>query len=103
MPDFQIHIFDAVAKDQHVLRATEDEIEVEYVSESESDADSFYEGHSNKAKKKSSLENRELVIHLFGAMKDGQVVRVEVSGFQPFFYIGVPEEDVKKWKAKVEE
>jgi DNA polymerase elongation subunit (family B) len=103
MPDYRIHIFDAVAKDQHVLQATEDTIEVEYVSESDSDADSLYEGHSNKNKKESSLENRELVIHLFGALQDGTSVRVEVTGFQPFFYISVPENEPKRWKTKIEE
>jgi DNA polymerase elongation subunit (family B) len=103
MPDYQVHIFDAMTKDQHVLRATEDEIEVEYVSEVDSDADSFYEGNSRKKNNKSSLENREMVIHLFGANADGQSIRIEVTGFKPFFYINLPEENTKYWKTKVED
>ncbi len=104
MPEYKVHIFDSIAKDQHVLRSTDDEVEVEYVSEVESDADSYVEGYKSNKNKNSSLDNRELVIHLFGATKDGLSIRVEVTGFHPFFYIGFPlGEDSKRWKYKIEE
>ena len=86
----KVHIFDAISRDQRVIRATEDEIELEYVNLDESDSDDPY-----GRKKKRSVENtqgREMIIHLFGMTAEGESVRVDVTGFRPFFYVAVPPE-----------
>jgi DNA polymerase elongation subunit (family B) len=81
-----IHIFDAIARDQKVIRATEDTIEVEY-----SDADSDGSTSFRKSRKDKSVSaNREMVIHLFGTDPTGRSVRIEVNGFRPFFYVALP-------------
>jgi DNA polymerase elongation subunit (family B) len=85
----KVHIFDAISRDQRVIRATEDEIELEYINTNDSDSDDDWR------KKKQSLGNtqgREMVIHLFGMTAEGESVRVDVTGFRPFFYVAVPPE-----------
>ena len=89
MPVYTLHIFDAIARDQQVLRETEEGLEVEYVSGAESD-DSEYGSKRKTTSGGGSQGNRELVIHLFGSTATGDSVRVEVNGFRPFFYIEIP-------------
>jgi DNA polymerase elongation subunit (family B) len=78
-----IHIFDAIARDQKIVNATKDTIEVQYLSE-DSDDSGF------KKKRPEDKSNREMVIHLFGTKPSGESVRIEVNGFRPFFYIELP-------------
>jgi len=80
-----IHIFDAIARDQKVIRATEDTIEVEYSDAADSD-----DGKPFKKSKKSISANREMIIHLFGTDQQGASVRIEVNGFRPFFFVALP-------------
>ncbi|NBO09487.1 MAG: hypothetical protein EBV30_09130, partial [Actinobacteria bacterium] len=75
-----IHIFDAIARDQKVIRATEDTMEVEYFDE-----DDMHRG--------SNTSNREMIIHLFGTYANGDPVRVEVTGFRPFLFVALPESE----------
>jgi DNA polymerase elongation subunit (family B) len=84
-----LHIFDAIARDQRVLRATEEEVEVEYVSEADSD-DEDAPRNKVKATAGGGGDNRQMIINLFGSTADGRAVRVEVNGFQPFFYVRLP-------------
>ena len=72
-----IHIFDAIARDQKVIRATEDELQVEYISDAEDEP------------RKVDKTNREMVIHLFGTTPTGRSARIEVNGFHPFFYVAL--------------
>lgn len=78
-----IHIFDAIARDQKIVNATKDTIEVQYLSE-DSDDSGF------KKKRPEDKANREMVIHLFGTKASGESVRIEVNGFHPFFYVELP-------------
>ena len=75
-----IHIFDAIARDQKVIRATEDTLEVEYFDED----DMHRSGNTS---------NREMIIHLFGTYANGDPVRVEVTGFRPFLFVALPESE----------
>jgi DNA polymerase elongation subunit (family B) len=75
-----IHIFDAIARDQKVIRATEDTMEVEYFDED----DMHRSGNTS---------NREMIIHLFGTYANGDPVRVEVTGFRPFLFVALPESE----------
>jgi DNA polymerase elongation subunit (family B) len=84
----QLHIFDAISRDRKVSKVAEDAWEVEYMSAYESDDSSGW-----KKKKQSygkQMEDREMVIHLFGMNAEGESVRVDVSGFRPYFYVGLP-------------
>ncbi len=96
--DTTIHIFDAIARDQKVLSSNGEEMEVEFDEMDNSD-DEYV---SQKRKSHSGLQNKEMIINLFGATKEGTPVRVEVTGFQPFFYVEIPNEE-SKWKVKIEE
>ena len=108
MTELIIHCIESIARDQRILRATEDELEVEYISEAESDGDSEYEdrGRYSKKKTKKALDNRELVIHLIGSTADGKTARIEVTNFRPFFFVSLPRNlnatEEQKYKLKVE-
>lgn len=82
MASVTAHIFDAIARDQVVLKETEDTLECGYESFDPED-DAPKRGNAGK-------RQREMVIHLFGCDKDGDVVKVNVTGFRPFFYVEIP-------------
>ncbi len=76
-----VHIMDAHSEDRYVIQET----------------DSY--DSSTKGKK-------EYVIELFGATADGVPVRLDITGFQPFLFVGLPSDcrtstDEQKWKAKI--
>ena len=61
-----IHIFDAIARDQKVIRATEDTMEVEY----------FDEEDMHRSSGGSNTSNREMIIHLFGTYANGDPMAI---------------------------
>lgn len=81
------HLFDAIAQDQVVISEDEDTKECYYTS---GDDDGSDESIVGKKKKKSTANSNtsEYVIHLFGCNTEGKTIRLEVTGFEPFFYIG---------------
>ena len=86
-----IHVFDSISRDQKVIRETEDEKEVEYMSAYESD-DSEYHGSKKKFKNGGfERKNMSMVIHLFGMNAKGEAVRIDVTGFRPYFYVALPD------------
>jgi DNA polymerase elongation subunit (family B) len=88
-----VHIFDAVARDQRVLRATDTELEVEYITESDCESDDEFRSRRRRGGRGGGgggLANREYVIHLFGTTAEGSSVRLEVTGFKPFFFLELP-------------
>ena len=104
---YKVHVFDAIARDQKVIRATEDEMEVEYLSATES-VDSTSYGNKYKNKKNINDASRtELIIHLFGMTAAGESVRIEVTGFRPFFYVALPQcatpTEVSRMKTKLQD
>ena len=87
-----IHIFDAHAQDQVI--ENEDELTKE-ISLVEMDSDASDDEFSSKKKFKKPVyrsfrERQSMVIHLFGCTPEGQPVRLEVNGFQPFFFLRLP-------------
>jgi len=80
-PYMIIHIFDAVARDQRILKQTDDEVVVEYTSEN--DDDDYRPVASQHGVK-------EYMIQLFGTTAEGKQVHIEVEGFRPFLYLAVP-------------
>ena len=87
-----LHVFDAIARDQRILRATEEEVEVEYLDLSDLEEDEEFIGRRRrKPQGGGPMDGREFVIHLFGCLADGTPARIEVTGFKPFFFVELPD------------
>jgi len=79
MVSFQI--LDVHSQDREITKESEDAKEVVYVNNDEEE----------EVKKSQYTSNKyEMVIHLFGTNSDGQSLRVSVTGFQPYFYVELP-------------
>ena len=79
------HILDAISRDQitTITRETEEEQEVEVEFEED--------GRIYKAKDAGGQkQTRGLVIHLFGMTAEGEPIRCDVEGFEPYLYLKVP-------------
>ena len=89
MSDIVFHLLDIQSRDMRMEEETKEETkEVKLEEEYESD-----EEFQPKRKRTTDVSGaRELVIHLFGATETGQVIRCDVTGFRPTFYIRLPEE-----------
>jgi DNA polymerase elongation subunit (family B) len=100
-----LHIYDCLSRDERILKETEDEKEVEYLSAHESD-DSEYQSRRRK-RNYGDKKQLHMVIHLFGMNADGEAVRVDVSGFRPYFFVSLPDTHTsydaieKKLRAKI--
>jgi len=100
-----LHIYDCLSRDERILKETEDEKEVEYLSANESD-DSEYQSRRRK-RNYGDKKQLHMIIHLFGMNADGEAVRVDVSGFRPYFFVSLPDNQTgydaieKKLRAKL--
>jgi len=88
------HILDAFAQDEELQDVNGDEKLVTYESEGEA-TDDEYEGPRKKVVESSDLSKKCLVIHLFGVTAEGKPVRANVYGFQPYFYLRLPNKTAK--------
>jgi DNA polymerase delta subunit 1 len=88
------HILDAFAQDIRVDAETETTREVSFVPEDGAESDGSYaprrRGGGGSAAA-IALSRFEMVIHLFGATADGTTVRTQVTGFEPFFFVRLPD------------
>lgn len=91
MNDLTFHILDVAARDETVVAETEDMKELAYETDEDSDIE-----HMSKKKHSQVIGNEKLVIHLFGSDANGKAVRVDCKGFEPFFYVRVPETNSEK-------
>lgn len=87
------HILDTLAQDEETKNITEEGREVAYDSDEGSVISEEIEVHRN-SKKPTNLEKKALVIHLFGTTAEGTPVRANVYGFEPYFYVGLPDKSV---------
>jgi DNA polymerase elongation subunit (family B) len=79
----QVHIYDCLSRDERIIKETESEKEVEYLSAYDSD-------HGKKPKTSyNDRKTHHMVIHLFGMDANGQAMRIDVNGFRPFFYVDI--------------
>lgn len=87
-----LHIFDAHALDKTIEHEDETTMEVTYDEEDASDDDEFRSRWRPKrsSSDKTYLERRYMAIHLFGSTAEGEPVRLQVNGFQPFFFLRLP-------------
>lgn len=79
MVSFQI--LDVYSQDRDVTLETEETKEVVYIKNDEEDSNKNIRYTSNKS---------EMVIHLFGTTQEGKSLRVTAVGFEPYFYVELP-------------
>jgi DNA polymerase elongation subunit (family B) len=92
------HILDALSRDQYmeVTRETEEEQEVEYSWDDNTDPDMAY-GRTDHGKKQCLM-----TIHLFGMTADGISLRCDIDGVRPYLYVKVPPSlDILQFKQQV--
>lgn len=82
----QVHMYDCLSRDERIIKETESEKEVEYLSAYDSDHG------KRKPKTYNDRKTHHMVIHLFGMDAKGQAMRIDVNGFRPFFYVALPNE-----------
>lgn len=92
-------ILDAVAQDIY-LKETDEAAEITFV-EGDYDSDDGEvrtrrrggagAGGAGAQGAANMLEGRKMTIHLFGATADGQPVRANITGFEPFFFVRLPD------------
>lgn len=89
----QFHILDVYTQDFKI------EYEDEFEKKGTFDFNDLNDGlsDSSSVRKKVNLQNDtsfkyEMVIHLFGMTSDGKSLRVSVNGFEPYFYVELPNE-----------
>jgi DNA polymerase elongation subunit (family B) len=88
------HILDAFKQDEEVQEETEEYVTKVYRDDDEPDIDDEIQ-NVNQDKNPNApvdLEKSTLVIHLFGVTAEGKPVRANVYGFQPYFYVRLPDE-----------
>jgi len=85
-------ILDACAQDLEIQVETDTTREVAYIG-----ADSDPEDYEVQSRRRGARPSRaktttrkRMVIHLFGKTVNGETIRVNVEGFEPFFYVRLP-------------
>jgi hypothetical protein len=77
--DLIFHLLDIQARDMRVESEDEESRQITYESPSEDDEFQY----RSKKQIQSTAQQRELVIHLFGATETGIPIRCDVTGFRP--------------------
>ena len=88
--DLVFHLLDLQSRDMRIESEQEDVRELAY--ESHSDDDDEIQTKRRPKKTASFSQQREFVIHLFGATETGIPVRCDVTGFRPTLYLRLPED-----------
>lgn len=88
-----LHIFDAHAQDQVIEHEDEQTKEISLIEPESDDEDEEFSSRRRFKKRgfRSFREKQSMVIQLFGCTALGQPVRLEVNGFQPFFFLKLPD------------
>jgi len=91
MPTFQI--LDSFAQDICVEKETETTKEISYVDDEYYDSDGEVIQRRKKPKvggAAGGYKRREMIIHLFGKTAAGEIIRMDIQGFEPFFFVKLP-------------
>lgn len=89
--DLVFHLLDLQSRDMRIESEQEDVRELAY--ESHSDDDDEIQTKRRSTKKTASFsQQREFVIHMFGATETGIPLRCDVTGFRPTLYLRLPED-----------
>lgn len=91
MTTFQI--LDSFAQDLVIEHETDTTREISYANDDAYDSDGEIK---TRYRKKPSVDNnpykpREMMIHLFAATSDGTHLRINLEGFEPFFFVKLPD------------
>lgn len=90
MTTFQI--LDSFAQDLVIEHETDTTREISYVNEDNYDSDGEVISRRRKSKQVASpYKPRVMMIHIFAATSDGTHLRINLEGFEPFFYVKVPD------------
>ena len=95
MTTFQI--LDSFAQDLLIQSETETTREVAFVDGGLSDGDDEVIDRRRRSKGGGPMATRaprRMVIHLFGSCPDGRNIRVNVEGFEPFFFVRLPSQSL---------
>ena len=90
--NISFHILDSHIQDMEIQNQSENTMEVRYVDDVSDNDDPEVYARRRKTKKNSDAPSseRRLTIHIFGATAEGQSVQVNIGGFEPFFYVKLP-------------
>lgn len=88
--DLIFHLLDLQSRDMRIESEQEDVRELAYESHSDDDDEIQTKRHTKKPA--SFSQQREFVIHLFGATETGIPLRCDVTGFRPTLYLRLPED-----------
>lgn len=90
--DIVFHLLDIQTRDAYITNENETSKELVFESADEySDPECQQHIYRKKKSKNYFKGKREYTIHLFGSMSDGRSVRVDVTGYRPYFYVKIPE------------
>ena len=91
MTTFQI--LDSFAQDLVIEHESETTREISYANDDAYDSDGEIKTRRRKAKVSDAgpYKPREMVIHLFATISDGTHLRVNLEGFEPFFFVKMPD------------
>jgi DNA polymerase elongation subunit (family B) len=91
MPIF--HILDAISQDIKIERETPTERQIQPLADegSDDDAEVFNKRKKFVKPRQGSYGPLRFMIHLFGADATGKPIRASISGFEPFFFVGLPD------------
>jgi DNA polymerase elongation subunit (family B) len=92
------HILDAFTQDEEIQEETEEYVTKVYNDDIEPDIDDEIQDKVQKTTTQINLEKNTMVIHLFGTTAEGKSVRANVYGFQPYFYVRLPDAKVSTSK-----
>jgi len=86
------HILDAVTQDVKIESETAAHVEIRPVADDYATDDDEYEQKKRPKKSAaySSFKQLKMVIYLFGMTADGKPLRASVEGFEPFFFVKIP-------------
>lgn len=92
MTTLTFHILDSHIQDMEIQNQSATTMEVRYTGEGSDNDDPEFLSRARKSKKQgeATFSERKLTIHLFGATAEGQSVQVNINGFEPFFYVKLP-------------
>lgn len=90
--DIVFHLLDIQARDMRIESEQEDVREIAYESNSDSDDEEFQNRRKKKKISNNFNQQKEFVIHLFGADEHGKPIRCDVTGFRPTLYLRLPED-----------
>lgn len=88
-------ILDSLAQDLQIEQETDTTREVTYVEDEFGDDDPEVVSRRKARKGGAVYKPRQLVIHLFGTTADAKPVRVNIEGFEPFFFVKLPDSTKK--------